>query len=183
VVAGGLTAAVAATAVAALVLTSGPGAVPGHDRPAGRTRSVVTAAWTVREYADGTVTISFRQYADMTALQKTLQADGINTVVMRIPSVTQKTRHGGIIYPACGWPAADQEPPAVERAVVTYTRLLDATIHPDKMPHGSAILLAFTFDERQTQENGGKTVQVLDIGPVVLEHDQVPACVPLNPAP
>ena len=56
--AGGMAAAAAATAAAALVLASGPGEAPGQHGTARDTRTVVTAAWTVREDADGTVTIS-----------------------------------------------------------------------------------------------------------------------------
>ena len=83
--AGALTAAAAATAAAALVLTSGPGAVPGQQATAGHIRTVVTAAWTVREDADGTVTVYLRQYANPAGLQQTLQADGINAIVRPLP--------------------------------------------------------------------------------------------------
>ena len=76
VLAGGLTtAAVAAGAVAALVLTNGPGAVPGRPTTAGHSRTVVTTAWTVSEEADGTVSIYLHEYANPAGLQRALQAE------------------------------------------------------------------------------------------------------------
>ena len=88
---GGLsTAAAAAGAVAALVLASGPGTVPGQQATAGRSRTVVTAAWTVREDAGGAVRIYLREYANPAGLQQALRADGVNAIVRSIPYTLQR---------------------------------------------------------------------------------------------
>jgi hypothetical protein len=179
VLAGGLTA--AATAAAALVLTNGPGAVPGQHGTAGHTRTVVTAAWTVREDAGGTVTIYLRQYADPAALQQTLQADGINAIVRPIPSVLRTAGNQTMPFPACNYRAFENAAPqAVQRAVWAIAgQDLPArfVIHPDAMPQRSALFLAFLTDA--PLKNGETDILVLK--PVVLNNDTVPACVP--PAP
>src|SRR5579863_6950288 len=131
--AGALTAA-AATAAAALVLTSGPGAVPGQQATAGHTRTVVTAAWTVREDAGGTVTVYLRQYANPAGLQQTLRADGVNAIIR---PVTYALQTDGEAYPTCMFDFANRASPAVQRAVLTLLRQ-DLhpffIIHPDAMP-------------------------------------------------
>jgi hypothetical protein len=183
VLAGGLTAAVAATAAAALVLT-GPGAVPGqHDR-SGHTRTVVTAAWTVREDANGTVTIYLRQYTDPAGLQQTLQADGINAIVQTglyapwpliVQGIPLPPLH--LDHPVCYYPAADLAPQAVQQAVVTRihqdlpTRFI---IHPDAMPQGSALFLDFLTGGPRGLRNGN--TGVIAWPPVVLNNDTVPTC-------
>jgi hypothetical protein len=185
VLASGLTTAAAATAAAALVLTSGPGAVPGQRATGGNTRSVVTAAWTVREDADGTVTIYLRQYTDPAALQQTLQTDGINAIVRSIPSASRTVGKGTITYPACNYAATDMAQQAVQRAVVTFAGQdlpVRFIIHPDAMPEGSALFLAFMAGVSQSPKNGN--TGVLALPPVVLNNDTVPACVPRSkPAP
>jgi hypothetical protein len=183
VLAGGLTAAVAATGAAALVL-AGPGAVPGQHETGGHTRTVVTAAWTVREDADGAVTIYLRQYTDPAGLQQTLQADGINAVVHPGLYVPWPLIVGGIPlpplqlgYPVCYYAAADLAPQAVQRAVVTFIhRDLPARfiIHPDAMPQGSALFLDFLAGRPRGPKNGN--TGVLAWPPVMLNNDAVPTC-------
>jgi hypothetical protein len=183
VLAGGLTAAAAAIGAAALVLT-GSGAIPGqHDR-GGHTRTVVTAAWTVREDADGTVTIDLRQYTDPAGLQETLQADGINAIVHPGLYVPWPLIFRGIRlpplqlgYPVCYYAAADLAPQAVQRAVVTRKHQAFPArfiIHPDAMPQGSALFLDFLAGRPQGPKNGN--TGVLAWPPVVLNNDTVPTC-------
>jgi hypothetical protein len=185
VLAGGLTAAAAATAAAALVLTSAPGAVPGQHATAGHTRTVVTAAWTVREDAGGTVTIYLHQYANPAALQQTLRADGVNAIVRQIPWVLHTTNFGrAVAVPACVDAAADKAPLAVQHAVLTIRGVtLPALfiIHPDAMPPGSALLLAFLANAPLPMGNRS----IFAMKPWVLNNDTVPACVPVptKPAP
>jgi hypothetical protein len=185
VLAGGLTAAAAATAAAALVLTSGPGAVPGQRGTAGHARTVVTAAWTVREDADGTVTIDLRQYANPAGLQQTLRADGINAIVRPVPSVSRTIGKGTLTYPACHYAATNTAPPAVQQAVVTFVAGQDLPagyiIHPDAMPRGSALFLAFLAGMPRSPKNGN--TGVLALIPAVLNNDTVPACLPTKPVP
>jgi hypothetical protein len=184
VLAGGLTAAAAATAAAALVLTSGPGAVPGQHGTAGHTRTVVTAAWTVREDADGTVTIYLQQYANPAALQRTLRADGINAIVHRIPSEPVTFGNQTVAWTTCNYTAlTDAAPQAVQQAVwmnasASAGQLLPVRfiIHPNAMPRGSALFLAFLAGMSSTPKNGN--MGVLALKPVVLNNDTVPACVP-----
>jgi hypothetical protein len=189
--AGALTAAAAAGAAAALVLAGGPAGVPGQHATAGRTRTVVTAAWTVREDADGTVTIYLRQYANPAALQQTLQADGINAIVFPIPAapactyaVTTWLRTEPYGTLGVGLPA-NAAPQAVQLAVVTFAgQDLPASfiIHPDAMPPGSALFLPFMTGMPPALKNDNTGIVALS--PVVLNNDTVPACVPkAAPAP
>jgi hypothetical protein len=183
VLAGGLAAAAAATGAAALVLT-GPGAVPGqHDR-GGHPRTVVTAAWTVREDADGTVTIYLRQYTDPAGLQHTLHADGINAIVhpglyIPWPLIVRGIRLPPLQlgHPVCYYPATDLAPQAVQRAVVTFIHEdLPARfiIHPDAMPQGSALFLDFRAGGPLGPRNGNTGVSAWR--PAVLNNDTVPTC-------
>jgi hypothetical protein len=185
VLAGGLTTAAAATAAAALVLTSAPAAEPGQHATPGHTRTVATEAWTVREDADGTVTIYLRQYANPAALQQTLQADGINAIVRPIPSASRTVGKGTITYPACNYAATDVAPQAVQRAVVTFAGQdlpVRFIIHPDAMPQGSALFLAFMAGVGRSPKNAN--TGVLALPPIVLNNHTVPACVPrAKPAP
>ena len=185
-------AAAAATAIAAagLVLTSGPGAVP----TGGHARTVVTAAWTVREAADGTVTIYLRQYASPARLQQTLRADGVNAVVRQVPyrmrTVPIRLPGSGkpplrVPGPTCMYAATNNAPPAVQQAVVTFVvtsagRDLPARIiiDPGKMPPGSALLLPFMTGMPAAPKNGNTGIRPLT--PVVLNNDTVPACVPVT---
>jgi hypothetical protein len=199
--AGGLTAGAAATVAAALVLTSGPAAVPAQHPATGQTRTVVTAAWTVREDADGTVTITVRQYANPAGLQQTLRADGINAIVRRVPWQTGPGRKPGPRAPLrnltiCSYATANDAPPAVQRAVVTIvqherpgprgevTRTATFIIHPHAMPLGSTLFLPFSTNKlpfstsKQTTPINGPHVKPFN--PVVLNNDTVPACVPVT---
>jgi hypothetical protein len=201
VLAGGLTAAAAATATAALVLASGPAAVPGQHGVAGHLRTVVTAAWTVHEDADGTVTIHLRQYANPAGLQQTLRADGVNAIVRAVPYALHTIGIGafspahknpgthaghGVAVPACAYATRDDAPPGVQHAVVTIVKQAIPAyviIHPDVMPQGSALFL--TFMANVPAKTGGTSNWAMK--PVVLNNDMVPACVPVRwptkPAP
>jgi len=183
VLAGGLTAAVASGAAAALVLTSGPEAVHGQHGTLGHTRSVVTAAWTVREDADGTVTIYLQQYADPAGLQQTLQADGVNAIVRAIPWVSQTVDNQTMPFPTCNYDTTDRASLAVQRAVWTIVGRANLParfiIHPDAMPQGSALFLAFLAGAPMKYGETG----ILTLKPVVLNNDTVPACVPVHKVP
>jgi hypothetical protein len=181
--AGGLTAAlVAAAAAAALVLTGGP-AAPGQHATLGHARTVVTTAWTVREDADGTVTITLRQYANPAGLQQTLRADGINAIVRAAPSITKAP---------CYYATANNAPPAVQRAAVTVViqdlpaprggpiRVSTFIIHPHAMPPGSALFLAFATDTTPGALLPPGYPHVKAAAPIVLRNDTVPACVPVT---
>jgi hypothetical protein len=178
VLAGGLTtAAVAAGAAAALILTSGPGAVPGQHATAGHSRTVVTTAWTVREDADGTVSIYLHEYANPAGLQQALQADGVNAIVRPIPYALQRGfNNKTVVHPTCNYVTNnDRAPLAVQGAVLTIGRqALPALfiIHPDAMPPGSALFLAFMANPPRATGN-------IALKPVVLSNDTAPACVPV----
>lgn len=183
VLAGGLTAAVAATGAAALALTGGPVAVPGQHATAGHTRTVVTAAWTVREDAGGPVTVYLRQYADPAALQQTLQADGINAIVRAIP-VIHPTTTPPFTRPVCMYALTNMAPVAVQRAVLTFHGLglpVVFIIHPAAMPRGSALFLKFIAGLPASFKNDN--TGVADLKPIVLNNDTVPACVPFRARP
>jgi hypothetical protein len=182
VLAGGLTAAAAATAAAALVLTSNTGVVAGQHGTAAHTRSVVTAAWTVREDADGTVDIYLQEYADPTGLQETLQADGINAIVRAIPWVPLRIGNQTEPFPTCNYVLNDMAPLEVQRAVTTIlapTLPVRFIIHPDAMPQGSALFLAFMADVPQNFGGMG----FLTLKPKVLNNDTVPVCEPVHKVP
>ncbi len=183
----GAGAAAAATAAAAVVLTGGP-AVPGQHGTAGRIRTVVTTAWTVREDAGGTVTIYLREYANPSGLQQTLLADGVNAIVRRVPQI-----RNGYCYYATG----NDAPPAVQQSAVTVTfvshdlptrgaegRIPVFIIRPREMPPGSALFLPFTTGQPVVPTNGKPQGQAMNghahgkaLWPVVLNNDTVSACV------
>jgi hypothetical protein len=187
--AGGLTGAAAATAAAALVATSGPGAVAGQQATAGHARTVVTAAWTVSQDPNGTVTIYLRQYANPAGLQHTLRAYGINAIVRPIRSVLQtiarppglQSRKPGLSMrlPACMFAATNDAPPAVQKRVVTVPRQSDLPvayiIRPGAMPRGSALFLTFLAGMPASFKNDNTGIMALP--PVVLNNNTVPACV------
>jgi hypothetical protein len=148
--------------------------------------AVLTAAWTVREDADGTVTIYLQQYADPAGLQQTLQADGINAIVRQIPTVPRTVGNQTLPFPDCNyWTLTDAAPQAVQQAVWAIadkgqTLPAEFIIHPDAMPHGAALFLAFLTGAPPKDGNMG----VVTLKPVVLNNDTVPACVPVTkPAP
>ncbi|HXW46455.1 MAG TPA: hypothetical protein VEL03_16825 [Streptosporangiaceae bacterium] len=188
--AGGLTAAAAGTAAAALTLTGSPAAAPAQQGTAGHAGTVVTAAWTVREDADGTVSIYLRQYRDPAALQQTLRADGVNALVRGIPvtlvTITPPVRLPGshkvlrFPRPNCMYADTNNAPPAVQAAVVTLPQVsrlpVRFVIHPDAMPQGSALLLPFMTGMPASPKNDDTGVMALI--PVVLNNSTVPACVP-----
>jgi hypothetical protein len=179
VLAGGLTTVAAAAGVAAaLVLTSGGGAVPGQRATGGHSRTIVTTAWTVREDADGTVSISLQEYANPAGLQQTLQADGIDAIVRAIPYTLQTSpaNNKTLASPTCNYDTLnDREPLSVQRAVLTVGREalpVLFVIHPDAMPAGSALFLAFMVRPPRAAGN-------IALKPVVLDNDTAPACVPV----
>jgi hypothetical protein len=203
--AGGLAVAAAATAAAVLVLTSGPGIVTPQQGTAGHARTVVTTAWTVREAASGTVTITLRQYANPAWLQRTLRADGVNAIVRRVPSLTLPGRKPGPRTPlrtftGCSYATTNDALPNVQRAVVTIVqhylrgprgegmRVATFIIHPHAMPHGSALFLPFMTNPLATTITGSRDPakpapvypRVKPFDPVVLNNDTVPACVPFT---
>jgi hypothetical protein len=193
VLAGGLTAAAAGTAAVALAMSSGPVAAPAQHGAAGHARTVFTTAWTVREDADGTVTVYLREYAHPAALQQTLRADGINAIVraikVRTETITPPGRPRGsrkplsrFVFPACVYATTDNAPAAVQRAVLTFRGVnLPAffVIHQGAMPPGSALLLPFMAGVPRSWKNDGAGVMAMK--PVVLNNDMVPACVPVPP--
>jgi hypothetical protein len=204
--AGGLAAAAAATAATVLVLTSGPGIVAAQQGTAGHARTVVTTAWTVREAASGTVTITLRQYANPAGLQRTLRADGVNAIVRRMPSLMLPGRKPGPRLPArpvtgCSYATTNDAPPRVQRAVVTIVqqvrrepgggvmRVATFIIHTHAMRAGSALFLPYGTIALETPKGSRDPakpapvypyphVKMLD--PVVLNNDAVPACVPFT---
>jgi hypothetical protein len=190
-------------AAAVLVLTSGPGIVVAQQGTAGHARTVVTAAWTVREDADGTVTITLRQYANPAELQRTLRADGVNAIVRRMPSLTFPGRKPGPRNPlrtftGCYFATTNDAPPRVQRHVVTIfqqvrreagggvMRIAIFIIRPHAMPPGSALFLP--YGTLPTTINGSRDPakpapvypHVKPFYPVVLNNDTVPACVPFT---
>jgi hypothetical protein len=110
--------------------------VPGQHGTAGHTRSVVTAAWTVREDADGTVTIYLQQYANPAGMQQTLQADGINAIVRQIPAVLRTVGNQMMPFPTCNYDTlTDAAPQAVQSAVWAGIGTLKPTVlNNDTMP-------------------------------------------------
>lgn len=176
--AGGITtAAVAAGAAVVLVLTSGAGAVPGRQAAAGHSQTVVTTVWTVSEEADGTVSIYLHEYADPAGLQRALQADGVNAIVRPIPYVLQAGfKNKPVVRPTCNYVTInDRAPLAVQGGVLTIgRRALPAlfVIHPDAMPPGSALFLAFMANLPRAAGNTA-------LKPVVLSNDTAPARVPV----
>jgi hypothetical protein len=198
VLAAGLTAA-AATAGAATVLAIGPGAVTAQHAPAGHARTVVTAAWTVRKDADGTVTVNLKQVLNGRAsyklsinqalLEQVLKADGVNAIIRQVPTVFYGRRAAPVgpgvpsgarmnySLPACEYNKANYAPQAVQKAVVVHDSLptFDGgwVIRPKAMPPGSALFIWF---ENFPGPEGGYEVH----SPVVLNDDTLPTCVPLS---
>jgi hypothetical protein len=178
VLAGGLTAAAAAGAATALVLASGPAAVPSQQGTAGHAGTIVTAAWTVREDAAGTVTVYLRQYADPAGLQQTLRADDINAIVRPVPYTLGASNRKA--YPACLYSTAGDAPLTVQYAVITGVKQdtgLQFSIHPTAMPPGSALFLPFMADVPDVSTGGTSTWA---LKPRVLNNDAVPGCVPFT---
>lgn len=193
VLAGGLTAAAAGGAAAALVLTGGPVATPaqGTGRHIG---TVVTAAWTVREDANGTVRVYLRQYANPAGLQRTLRADGINAIVRPIPHTVRtvvgpgsrpqqaKAKSSGaarVALPTCVYADTDTAPAAVQHAVLTIVQQAAPTyfiVHPGAMPQGSVLFLPFMA----SGPSGAAGVTSWAMKPVVLRSSAVPACMPVR---
>jgi hypothetical protein len=195
----GFTAAAAATAGAAAVLAISPGAVTAQHAPAGHARTVVTAAWTVRKDADGTVTVNLKQVLNGRAtyklsinqalLEQTLKADGVNAIIRQVPLVPQgpvklPPRPGnphGITWnysvPACEYNKDNYAPKAVQKAVVVHDSIptFDGgwVIRSKAMPPGSVLFIWF---ENFPGPNGGYEVH----SPVVLNNATLPRCVPLS---
>jgi hypothetical protein len=182
--AGGLTAAASAGAAAALVLTNGPAAAPGQHATAGHSRTTVTAAWTVRQDVNGTVTIDIKKYVGPAGLQtalleQTLRADGVNAIIRAVPIT-----HG---HTACMYAPANEAPLAVQQAVlpndgvgVLQDDVWDIVVHPGAMPHGSAVFMpVYNFPPSKPGQSAFAGANSL----VVLTNDTVPACVTHLPTP
>jgi hypothetical protein len=166
----GLTAAVAGAATAAVVLASGGTPAPA---PAKHYGTIVTAAWTVKQDPDGTVTVDIRQFADPARLQRVLRDDGINAFVRQIPLVYKKVGKTTYISASCAypWTAPNDEPQSVVRAVITSDLGQGWIIHPAAMPTGSALFLT------GSSERGGGAVAGY---PQVLTNDTLPSCQPFH---
>jgi hypothetical protein len=87
--AAGLTAAAAVAAVAVGVSAAQPAATKARPsaapgKQAGQTvpQRVQLTAWTVARQADGDVSVTIRQFADLARLQQTLRADGVPASVL-----------------------------------------------------------------------------------------------------
>ena len=195
--AGAVAAAIAAVGLV-LTLNGSPAAVP----TAGHARTVVTAAWTVREDSEGTVTITMRQYANPAGLQRTLRADGVNAIVRAMPSQTVTPKLPSLKVTSCYYATTNDAPPKVQRHVVTIVtqvrqergggtmRAATFIIHPHAMPHGSALFLPYGTNTLPATTKGsrdpGKPAPVYPyphvkpFDPVVLNNDTVPACVPFT---
>jgi hypothetical protein len=193
--AGAVAAAIAAVGLV-LTLTGSPAAVP----TAGHARTVVTAAWTVREDSDGTVTITLRQYANPAGLQRTLRADGVNAIVRAMPSQMVTPKLPLVKVTSCSYATTNDAPPRVQRAVVTIVqqdrqepggwgmRIATFIIHPHAMPPGSALFLPYAINTLATTIKGSRDpakpapvyLHVKPFYPVVLNNDTVPACVPFT---
>jgi hypothetical protein len=165
--ASGLVAATAGAVAIAVLLASG-------GTPAPRQTTVVTAAWTVRENTNGTVTVRIQQFEDPARLQQVLRDDGINAFAgsaMRLIRTTYK--HSTYFYPSCKYqlPPRNEAPRAEQAAVVTPDGKDGEngwTIHPSAMRPGSALFLTAALS---------KDASVV-MTPVVLTNDTLPACVP-----
>jgi hypothetical protein len=175
----GLTAAVAGAATAAVVLASGGTPAPVH------LSTVVTAAWTVKGNADGTVTVEVRQLVHPARLQRVLRDDGINAFVLPIHYIDKKVGKRTYILPACVYytsAAANYAPRPVQKAVVSMIPLprhplpdhppkAGWIIHPAAMPAGSALFLT------------GEVVPgdfIMASTPQVLTSDTLPPCQPFH---
>jgi len=167
--------AAAAAAVAAIVV---PAVAPGT---AGQ--SFAGKAWAVEWHGDGTVNVTLdpSSFKDLAGLQRALRADGIMAYVTR---GSFKIRVAGGNYhfsESCYFDPADDASPAVQKAVVTSNRMLNAdsnsrsaaiwTIRPAAMPAGSALLIV----GGTIPQTPGSSYALL---PVVLRHARMPACIP-----
>jgi hypothetical protein len=165
--ASGLATMTAAATAAAVLLTSGGGPPTAHQT------TVVTAAWTVRENANGTVTVRISQFEHPARLQRVLRDDGINAFVavdMHVRSIKEKSFI--LIYPSCVYrlPPANRAPQSVQQAVVS-AKPVEWTIHPAAMPPGYALFLAAAVSDNVTY------VMV----PLVLTNDKLPVCKAYQP--
>jgi hypothetical protein len=123
------------------------------------------------------VSIYLHEYANPAGLQRALQAAGVNAIVRSIPYVRQNSvNNKPVVRPTCNYVTInDRAPLAVQGAVLTVGRqALPALfiIHPDAMPPGSALFLAFMASPPNATGN-------IAVKPVVLSNDTAPACVPV----
>ena len=136
----------------ALLRRAGLHALAAPGRRAGLAASATaaaTAAWTVREDADGTVSIYLRQYTNAAGLQQVLPADGVNAIVRSTTTVTTTVGKVTGAYPACTWRSEDglgpvpaQAPPAVQEAAganvgrYSPSQGVYLAVHTSAMPPG-----------------------------------------------
>ena len=167
----GLTAAVAGAATAALVLTSGGTPAPVH------LGTVVTAAWTVKENSDGTVTVEVRQLVHPARLQQVLREDGIDAFVKQVPMVYKKVGKTTYADPACLYPyaAANDAPRSVQHEVVSPDFPDGWIIHPAAMPPGSVLFLSGALSRPSS-----RIALIYASTPQVLTNDKLPSCKPFH---
>jgi hypothetical protein len=167
--------AAAAGTAATVALSAGGAPPPVH------LGSIVTAAWTVRPGADGTVIIEIRKLADPAGLQRALRAEGVRALVRGIPVTIVSSPAGLIEYEACRYENLDFEPQAVQQAVVNIdSREGRLIIHPARMPAGSTLFIRAGLGATTTSQ--AKQVLMFE-GPMVLSNDRLPACTPFVLAP
>ena len=172
-----IAAAVVGFATAAVAVLASGGAPSAH------LETVTTSAWTVRANADGTVTLTLKDDANLPKLQQTLRADGINAVVRKIDLVWRNYLGRWMLAPVCDDEITNLAPLAVQQAVVQplgarWVRTGDGveingytttyTIHPASMPRGSLLYISAT----------GRTTGMIGGGPFVLSDGTLPVCVP-----
>lgn len=155
--------------------------------PAGTGSPLVSKAWAVEHYNNGTVKLTVWQViGDLSGLQAALRADGVPAVVAVIPWKITPGETGAT--PSCHYPPLPQAPAAVQRAVITHpmTEIIGAhgqpvgqqpagliwIFHPAAMPPGSVL-----FIEASGRIPHSTTTLIMS-EPVVLRSAHLPACVP-----
>jgi hypothetical protein len=145
--AAGLTAVAAVAAVAVAVSTAQPATTQTRPSAAPGKRAVQTipqrvqlTAWTVARQADGDVSVTIRQFADLARLQQTLRADGVPASVLAQGQanpchVDGTTDVQSVITGHTGSSAAN----AGSAGVII-------TIHPSGIPSGDGLQLAPSAD-------------------------------------
>lgn len=190
------------TAVAAAVVVA-PALSPGTGPS-----SFVTAAYAVQRNADGTVTLTIRDFSDPKGLQRTLRADGIMAIVATPP--LKRHRNGENLFTGCSYATNGPayEPARIQRAVVqaldgwgasqssqgdgvaissrrnaqhgSPDPLNDPTykINPGAMPRGSVLFISDTVYVIPASHYQRRTQVIAINPPAVLRSHQLPPCIP-----
>jgi hypothetical protein len=173
-----VTAVACAAAAVALMLSSGGS--PARAPVAGKLHrvSVVTADWSIKWNASGTVTIKLLQAeANLTGLQQTLQSEGINAIARVIPMEAATVNGMVHRFPECSYNNLSQVSLPVWQAIVTSTTPggpgWTFVIHPTAMPPGSALY----FQEYSLPTANMGTINV-SFNFTVLTSDVLPTCTP-----